>query len=263
MKNKKVAIIFYGLTRSLSSTIESIKNNLLTPLNNNSMEYDIFIHTYKIYGPYNNVWSNEHIESYNNEDVEKILNTKYFIYDNQEEIINSINFDEYYTKLGNWSGQSMFNEELTKYLIKNLCLALYSKKKITNIFENYKDDYDYGIIIRPDILIIDEIDINYFNELNDNNIIIPEKDWWSGCNDRFCIGKPETIIYCGKLFDDLKKYSENKSIISELYFQDKLKEKNINIISKNINYETLRINRSFSTNNNKYFGSTFLKGGNY
>ena len=45
--SKKTAIIFFGLTRSLEKTIESIKNNLLIPLKENNLEYDIFIHTYK------------------------------------------------------------------------------------------------------------------------------------------------------------------------------------------------------------------------
>jgi hypothetical protein len=50
MSNKKVAIIFFGLTRTLGKTINSIEENLFKPLRDNSIEYDIFIHTYKIYG---------------------------------------------------------------------------------------------------------------------------------------------------------------------------------------------------------------------
>ena len=73
------------------------------------------------------------------------------------------------------------------------------------------------------------------------NIIIPKKDWHSGCNDRISIGKPHIILYYGKLFDELKDYSMKKSIISERYLLDKLNEKNITIISKNINYNNLRI----------------------
>jgi len=100
MNNTKVAIIFFGLTRTLGQTIDSIKINLLTPLNENLIEYDIFIHTYKIHGPYTNMWSGESVTNYYNEDIEKILNPKYFIFDDQETITNNINFNEYYTKLG-------------------------------------------------------------------------------------------------------------------------------------------------------------------
>ena len=239
MKKKRVAILFFGLSRSLGKTIESIKKNLFTPLDNNSIDYDIFIHTNKISGAYHNRWSKEHTDNYNNENIIKILNPKYFIWDNQETIINNINFNEYYKKLGSWSHG--FSPEMTKYLIKNMCLALYSKKQITMLFEKHKENYDYAIIIRPDLQLHNKININYFNELNDNNIILPKKDWWMGCNDRILIGKPNIILYCGKLFDELKIYSERKSIISERYLLDKLKEKKITIITKNINYSTIRI----------------------
>jgi hypothetical protein len=126
MENKKVAILFFGLTRSLERTIDSIKKNLFTPLDENLIHYDIFIHTYKIIGSYYNSWSGENTNNYKNEDVEQLLNPKYFIFDNQQTIIDNIDFDEYYTKLGNWTGMT---SELTKYLIKNMCFALYSKNK--------------------------------------------------------------------------------------------------------------------------------------
>jgi hypothetical protein len=237
---KKVAIIFFGLTRSLETTIDSIKQNLLTPLTNKSFEYDIFIHTYKINGPYSNPYAGEYTANYNNADVVQLLNPKHFIFDEQQTIIDSINFEEYYTKLGNWNGVS-WGDDITKLIIRNMCLALYSKKQITSIFEKHMDDYDFAIIMRPDTLMENEIDFECFHELNDNNIIVPAKDWFGGCNDRFCIGKPNVILYYGKLFDELKEYSTQKSIVSEFYLLDKLKEQNITIIPKKIEYVTLRI----------------------
>lgn len=238
MQNKKVAIIFFGLTRVLSKTIDSIKRNLLNQLDKSSINYDIFIHTYKVFGPYKNEWTREITDNYYNEDIEKLLNPKYFIFDIQETIINNINFEDYYKKLGNWTGMT---SELTKYLIKNMCLALYSKKQITTLFEEHKTEYDYAIIIRPEMELCNEINVNYFNELTDNNIIIPQMEWYHGCNDRFCIAKPNVILEYGKLFDELKSYSEKKSIISELYLLDKLNEKKISIIPKDIKYNMIRL----------------------
>jgi len=237
----KVAILFYGLSRTLEKTIHSLKENLFEPLKDHSIEYDIFVHTYKIFGPYNNVWSGEKTDNYNNEDIELLLNPTHFIYDNQETIINSINFEEYYKYL-DWPGSPC--PEMTKYLIRNLCLALYSKKQITLLFDEKSNEYDYAIIIRPDTLLLNKIDVQYFNELNDTSIIIPEKDWYLGCNDRICIGKPNIVSYYGKLFDDLKMYSNEKNIISERYLLDKLNENSITIIPKHIDYWTLRIEQS-------------------
>lgn len=111
------------------------------------------------------------------------------------------------------------------------------------------NDYDYAIIIRPDTQLLNRFDVDYFNELNNNNIIIPQKNWYQGCNDRFSIGTPHIISYYGKLFDELKDYSMKKSIISERYLLDKLNENKITIISKDIDYNTLRINNNNQNNN--------------
>jgi hypothetical protein len=238
MKKRKVAILFYGLTRSLHKTISSLHKHLFNVLKDSSIDYDIFIHTYKIYGKYENKWSNEYTLQYKNEDVVSLLNPKYFLFDNQADIIKKIPFDEYYDKLGCWTGET---PEMTKYLIKNLCLALYSKKCITRLFEKHKNDYDYAIISRPDLEYTTSINVAWLDELNEQNIIIPECDSYSGCNDRFCLGKPNNVIYYGTLFKHLKSYSKKTSIISEKYMLDMLLKKGIHILYKNILYNTIRM----------------------
>jgi hypothetical protein len=245
MPNKRVAIIFFGLTRTLSKTIHSIRENLFKPLLEKSIDYDIFIHTFKIDGSYHNGPAGEHTNDYHNEDVESLLKPKYYISDNQADIESSININDYYTHLEHAWGGGLPKEterETTKYLIRNLCLALYSKNQITKLFETHKNEYDYAIITRPEQAIVSKINIDLFNELQDNNIIIPSDDGCSGVNDRFCIGKPNTIIYYGTLFEHLKEYSLNPGIFtSERYVLDKLIEKKINIILKKINLQLIRI----------------------
>jgi len=241
MQNKRVAILFFGLTRTLHKTIHSLKEYLFKPLDEHSVHYDIFMHTYKIFGRYHNMWSNEYTEDYPNEDVEALLHPKYLLVDNQETIINRIDFNEYYKKLGNWDGTR--TEELTRYLIRNMCLALYSKKQITLLFDEHKDEYDYAIIIRPDALLQSRINVGEFINLHDGNIIMPEIHWYHGCNDRLCIGTPNIISYCGKLFDHLQPYSEQKSIVSEIFFLDKLNERSIHIIKTPIQYENIRMHQ--------------------
>jgi hypothetical protein len=48
---KRLALCFFGLTRSLNWTVESIENHILGPLNRagtpgNEVKYDVFLHTY-------------------------------------------------------------------------------------------------------------------------------------------------------------------------------------------------------------------------
>lgn len=43
---KRVAVCFFGLTRSLNHTIESIRQNLTGPILKQGIEVDVFVHTY-------------------------------------------------------------------------------------------------------------------------------------------------------------------------------------------------------------------------
>ena len=238
----KIAILFFGLSKCLSKIIPSIKKHLFDVLSKNNIEFDIFIHTNKINGVYRNIWSGEDFSNYPNEDIESILSPKYYLHDNQDDIIKKINIDEYTKNPGNWCGG--FPIELTKILIKNMFLALYSKKRITEEFQKHKNEYDYAIITRPDSMFFKDINIDWFKELNNNNIIIPSIDWYSGCNDRFCIGKPDVIIYYGTLFNHLERYLKSNKLCSEKYLLDMLNEKKINIIKKDIVYKKIRMSKN-------------------
>ena len=44
----KVALAFWGITRSLKYTIKSIKKYVFDELRSANIEYDVFVHTYKI-----------------------------------------------------------------------------------------------------------------------------------------------------------------------------------------------------------------------
>ena len=44
----RVALVFFGITRSLTHTIDSIKQNVLQPLKDAGIEYDIYVHTYDL-----------------------------------------------------------------------------------------------------------------------------------------------------------------------------------------------------------------------
>jgi hypothetical protein len=242
----KVAIIFFGLTKNLSDVYDNLKEYVFDEITNNGLEYDIFIHTYNINGKYINKWTGE--ESNYNNNAYKILNANHVLLDNQDDVIKNLNFEDYYSKehLGDWVGctcEGMNTEDSVKYLIRNLMLALYSKKKVTEEFEKYKDDYEYVILMRPDLKFEKKINpVKIMSLLNDDNMILPVKDTNIGCNDRLCISKPNNVIYYGKLFDQLLDYSKKKPIVSEVYLLDMLKEKNIKIIfDEEILFDTIRV----------------------
>lgn len=242
MNKDKVAILFFGLTRSLSTTISSFKQHIFNSLSQQGFDYDIFIHTYIIDGQYDNKWSGEKTNCYINENIHELLpkrKKKIILTDSQQHIVNRIDFNKYYSNLGSWTGMT---PDMTKYLIKNMILALYSKYRITKEFEKVKQNYKYVIITRPDMMYTTDLPLLRSIRLHSQNIIIPEKDWYGGCNDRMCICIPQVAIYYGSAYKYLLSYSKRYSIVSEKYMKDLLERKNINIETLNINYDTIRIN---------------------
>jgi hypothetical protein len=232
----KIAIIFFGLTRSLDVTYNSIKQNLFDVLTQHNINYNIYMHTYHIKGSYVNPWSHERCVRYDNT-KHKILNPKYLLIDDQDEVLKKFNMNDYYSKLEIWA----ISLDLTKYLIRNMVLALYSKKRITELFEKNSSQYDYVIIMRPDMKILNKFDVNCLSLLNDTNIIIPDVEHYSGYNDRICVSGVKNALYYGKLYDHLLEYSRTKPIASERFLFDMLKNKNIDAIQQRIDYEIVRL----------------------
>lgn len=228
MNRKKVAILFFGLTRSLSTIYQNLKEMIFDELTNQGYDYDIFIHTYSLINPYINQWSGERVENYDN-NAYKILNPKHVIIEKQHEIENKLNLNSYYSYIGNWKGTAK-TPQMYRYLVRNMVLALHSKKMITKVFEKYKDEYDYAIVTRPDQMLHSKINTNVFHFLNNNNIIIPHEHSYHGYNDRFCIAKPNVAIKYGHAFDLLNIYSKIGVIVSEVFMKDYLTALRLHVI---------------------------------
>jgi hypothetical protein len=216
-KKKRIAILFFGLTRSLPNVYASLKENLFDVLTNNNIDYDNFIHTYTLSNPYKNPITKSIINNYDN-DAYKLLNPRDYILQNQDLVKQKLIINQYYTYVSNWQGCAP-TLELGCSFIRNMVLALYSKKKVVELFSKYKNEYDYVIITRPDQKLDNKFNINAFRLLNNNNIIIPKEHSYTGINDRICIASPQNAIIYGLAFDYLLAYSKKKAIVSEAYWK--------------------------------------------
>jgi hypothetical protein len=235
---KRVAIIFFGLTRSLKNIYNNLTENLFNELTNNGYNYDIFIHTYSLENPYINPWSGESISNYDNT-AYKILNPKYYIIENQNAVEKKLNINSYCSNLSNWKGCAN-TPEMRRYLVRNMVLASHSKKMVTKLFKEHKNEYDYVIITRPDQLLHTKINTNVFSFLNVRNIIIPYEHSYYGYNDRFCIAKPNVAIKYGSAFDVLKLYSQIGTIVSEVFMKDYLTSLGLKIIFSPLKSQLIR-----------------------
>jgi hypothetical protein len=240
---KKVAILFYGLTRSLRNIYDNFKQNILDELTSHGYEYNIFIHTFILQNPYVNPWSGETVAHYDNL-AYQILNPIDFILEYQNDVEQKLRIpQQYFSKLGDWAGCAT-TPHMKGYLVRNMVLALYSKRKVVELFKKHhdKNKYDYVIITRPDQIFHTKLNVNSFQLLHKQkkNIIIPREHGYHGVNDRFCIATPFNAIQYGRAFYKLKKYSQQKSIISEVYMMDYLNALGFNIIYSPLKTQLVR-----------------------
>ena len=226
----KVCICFFGLTRSLKYTIDSIKLNLFNVLESNNIEFDVFLHTYNL-EYITNKRSDEFNEKLDYEEY-KLLEPKEFIIENQDDFDNSFDYD-IFSKIRDY-----YNDKKNSYY--NVIRQLNSLKKVTSLIKD-KEKYDDYIYIRPDLKIVNELDVNFLLEKYDNNYFItPNFGKWRGLNDRFVIANYDSIIKYGERIDDIIEFISKKNYLHSEQFLNYVTKK-YDIKNYDINIILLRV----------------------
>lgn len=241
----KIALGFYGITRSLKYTIDSINDNILNVFKLNNIDYDIYMHTYYL-SSYENIRTGEiNLAKYQIDNEEyKLLNPKYFKQDNQDDIKKELNLLSYRTCKDPWKSNYVS--------VDNYILACYSKHILTNMIEKNINEYKYILFIRPDCLYISKFETNFLNFVNNYCIVTPN----FGCfgkhpgykiNDRFIITNNKTYKIYGNIFKELLEISKELSLHSETILGLILAKNNIE--NKKINFYFIRIRMNGSIPN--------------
>jgi hypothetical protein len=229
----KVAICFFGITRSLKYTIKSIENNILNIFKKNNIDYTIFMHTYHL-NAYKNTRTNECTNNYDNDEY-KLLNPDYIKIDDQEQIIQEIDMLQYRTHKDPWN--TNYNS------VNNFILAQYSKSVLINMIDKINTNYDYILFMRPDCLYIDKFNIDFLKSINDNTICIPNFHLYGryNFNDRFCITNMKTYKMYGDVFKYLLNISKKMPLHSETVLGELMRNYKLNVIRVRFNFSRIRI----------------------
>ena len=208
----KVAICFFGLTRSLKYTIHNIQTKILEVLSKNNIGYDIYLHTYSL-----DVLTNKRSGESNctlDRNEYKLLESNRHSIQNQDEFDKTFDVKDYLKHGDPWkdNGQSL----------RNFIRQLNSLYQVTQLWKCKKSEYSAVIYLRPD-LIYTLLDIKALLEC----IVCPVKlliytpnfHRWRGFNDRFAFGSPEAMIIYGERGNQLHQYSTNLKCHSEEYLK--------------------------------------------
>jgi hypothetical protein len=209
---KKIALIFWGLTRSLKHIIGSLQENVISILIKEGYEVDVFIHTYRLSGLYSNSRhgvSNIQLDF----DEYKLLEPKVALIDEQDIIVKEkLDLKSFRTQHCYFRNNY---QSLDYYII-----SLYSQLQISREFEKVKGDYHKVLFLKSDMYYRDPFQIEWLDLADENNFVVPE---W-GCripnnfkrtNDRFCISTPDNAIKYASVLEHLLEYSKKISVNAE------------------------------------------------
>lgn len=208
LSQMKVAICYWGMTRSTRFVYESHINKLFNILKSNNVDYDIFMHTWKPKNDENLVWKKKYDIPIDYEEY-KLLNPDYYKIDNQSDFKESLNFSDYFKQelFDKYGGDT--HHEWRPYLVLNLLCGLESQKRVYNMVINSKNNYDFIIFMRPDVDVLNDFDIKWLSTKFD--IIMPDYEDFGGCNDRFAIIPFNNAVKYAERIDEAKEFRENNS----------------------------------------------------
>ncbi len=241
----KVAVGFFGITRSLKFTIKSISKNVIKPLQELGYDYKIFLHTYEL-NNYKNIRTKENYTNIDNEEY-KLLNPDYFEIEKQDLVLESINPEKYRTYKDPWD--TNYNS------VDNFLLGQYSKMKLTNIIEKSQINFDYIMFLRPDVEYLNPLEHSFFKNVINKTISIPRFGIYPHAkphfNDRFAITNQDTYKIYGKVFDELFEISKKQILHSETVLTKYLTRNNVEYEYIQFVFKRIRIDGSVDVHDKK------------
>ena len=202
MKRKKIAVAFFGITRSLSYTIDSINRNVLGPARD-AADVSVYAHFFDV-KTIDNARSGELGKI--NPDEYKLLEPDWVQFTKPDTILAECGFDEISSFGDHWDDG--FKS------ISNLLHQLYSLKTVTNRL--LQDAPDVVVFCRPDLEYHDSMadGLRLATSMEGPLALLP---YWQrhkgGLNDRFsiCAGEQAISAY-GKRLDLALPFCRNMQI---------------------------------------------------
>ena len=222
----RIAILVYGLNRSIEITHESINKSILKPLKENDIEYDMYVHTYSMSSLYSNVRNNEKDLKIDPNTLQ-VLNPLHMTIEDQDEFDKTFDISDY-----NKHGDIWKNRNVS---LKNVIRGLHSlKEAYSSMVVGIK--YDGVLVIRPDTLFNNDLNIGDLKKsISNNDIYLPGFHSCGGFNDRFAFGSTNRMkSYCLR-YNHLLDYASKYIVHSEGFLKHIIQN------AKNTNIKFMRV----------------------
>ena len=180
MSLKGVNICMYGLNRSLGVTVHSIENKILQPLR--SMAEELHCHA-----AFNVTASGEFSSKRSGESLSRIADDQQDLLPGfQIQLVDQDDFDAGFDLAGALAPGDHYQDDGGSVL--NMMRALHALKKCYGSIPVHARESFPTIFVRPDLDIIDDLDIGFLlSHSSGNSIVVPGWQFFGGVNDRFAV----------------------------------------------------------------------------
>ena len=197
---ERVALIMYGLPRQTHLTYRSIESNIYDVLKRESVDFDVILHHVLYLKPYSNTRNNEPGTKINNSewrllqpDIQLSSDHDYFLESHTALIDKILSYGDPHHNDGNST--------------RNELEALHSLKLATLVANNSEREYTGMVILRPDLLYHDEINVTLLRWAMFNGVIVtPGWQTFGALNDRFSFGAWKPMLQMGLRFDKILEF---------------------------------------------------------
>ena len=233
-----VAVCFFGLTRSLRYTVDSIRSNVLDELALAGIRYTVYLHTHNVTRVFN-----PRAKEFN----VKIDPSIYHLLHPAKAMVEDPM---------NWSTPK--NEELLATLLrhgdpwqekshislKNLVGQLNSLHKLTALWTPHAKQYDAVMYLRSDVWFFNRLNVSQLLEAVEETthpaIWTPNFHTFDGLNDRFAFGNPAAMRIYGNRLQQAIAFSQQAPLHAERFLQAVMVSKNVTCRATNIVFTRVR-----------------------
>lgn len=183
----RLAICYYGLTRSTRFVYKSHFENLFEPLKAAGIEFDIFLHTWFTENP--TTWTGKDAIPINPDEAGLLKPTVMKI-DNEDEFIESVDISKYHDSKA-WKlygdGRKSHQEWHPQMVMNHICL-MEAMRRVTNLcLDSGRGAYDFILYMRPDVNVPKPFPVGALSALGPQDAAILKYNHYEGYNTNVVI----------------------------------------------------------------------------
>ena len=223
-----VAVCFWGLTRSLWATKDSLRHSIFDPLAQQGYRTTTFLHTFRV-------------EQENGAAVfweqYKWLRPDHAVIESVADVDQAPDTPD--LDLIKRAGDPFGNAFVS---VANVRLALHSLNAVTALWADHNESFNVVLYTRSDVWYFNQLNITEVQQVFNAPTIIftPEFDAWTGVNDRFAFGHPAAMHTYGSRLKLVKKYLQHSPLHAESFLKYALESKQLEVRPSSIRFTRVR-----------------------